>query len=88
MEESLTILMDAKECPEDELLVTLVKIQLVMDKVHHARRDGDDQILSRIYIKSFQAQLDSVRTQVPVHLLRNGECEPLTIMLLSLVLTV
>ncbi|KAJ5227234.1 uncharacterized protein N7469_007240 [Penicillium citrinum] len=68
MEESLQILMDAKECPEDELLVTLVKIQLVMDKVHHYRRDSDGQSPSLMYIKSFQAQLESVRSQIPQNL--------------------
>ncbi|CAI7653371.1 unnamed protein product [Penicillium pancosmium] len=68
MEESLQVLLDAKECPEDEVLVTLVKIQLVMDKVHHHRRDGDGQLPSLLYTKSFQAQLDSVREQIPQHL--------------------
>ena len=65
MEESLQILTDAKECPEDELLVTLVRIQLVMDKVHHHRRDSDGQLPSLMYTKSFQAQLEAVRNQIP-----------------------
>ncbi|KAJ5246134.1 hypothetical protein N7468_001117 [Penicillium chermesinum] len=69
MEESLTVLLKAKECPEDELLVYLVKIQLVMDKVYHARRDGEDQSLARFYITSSQAQLNSVRSQIPPHLI-------------------
>lgn len=68
MEESLQILLDAKECPEDELLVTLVKIQLVMDKVHYLRRDGDGQPPPPIYTKSFQAQLESVKGQIPQNL--------------------
>lgn len=68
MEESLQVLADTKECPEDEILVTLVKIQLVMDKVHHLRRDGDWQLPSLMYTKSFQAQLESVREQIPPHL--------------------
>ncbi|KAJ5085829.1 hypothetical protein N7532_010600 [Penicillium argentinense] len=68
MEESLTILMEAKECPDDELLVTLVKIQLVMDKVYHLRRDGDNQAPSLMYTKSIQAQLESVKNQTPPHL--------------------
>ncbi|KAJ5545930.1 hypothetical protein N7494_003515 [Penicillium frequentans] len=71
MEESLTFLTESHECPEDEILVNLVKIQLVADKVYQARRDGDDQLLSRFYIKSFQAQLDIVRKQIPVHLQQN-----------------
>lgn len=68
MEESLRVLTEANECPEDETLVTLVKIQLVMDKVHHHRRDCDGQLPSLMYTKSFQAQLDSVRSQIPQHL--------------------
>ncbi|KAJ5949626.1 hypothetical protein N7454_001210, partial [Penicillium verhagenii] len=68
MEENLNILMESKECPEDEILVNLVRIQLVVDKVYQARRDGDDQLLSRFYIKSFQAQLDVVRKLIPAHL--------------------
>lgn len=75
MEESLTVLTESHECPEDEILVNLVKIQLVADKVHQARRDGDDQLLSRFYIRSFQAQLDIVRKQIPVHLQQNGKSD-------------
>ncbi|KAJ5678218.1 uncharacterized protein N7477_003851 [Penicillium maclennaniae] len=68
MEESLTVLMDAKECPEDELLVTLVKIQLIMDKVYHMRRDGENNTYSLLYTKAFQSQLDSVKSQIPQRL--------------------
>ncbi|KAJ6102163.1 hypothetical protein N7486_004590 [Penicillium sp. IBT 16267x] len=71
MEESLTVLTESNECPEDEVLVHLVKIQLVADRVYQARRDGDDQLISRFYIKSFQAQLDVVRKQIPAHLQQN-----------------
>lgn len=73
MEESLSILMEAKECPEDELLVSLVKIQLVMDKVHHLRRDGDGKTTSVFYTKAFQSQLDSVKNQIPQHLKQDSE---------------
>ena len=68
MEESLTVLMDAKECPEDELLVTLVKIQLIMDKVYHMRRDGENKSYSLLYTKAFQSQLESVKSQIPQRL--------------------
>ncbi|KAJ5586970.1 uncharacterized protein N7459_002735 [Penicillium hispanicum] len=69
MEESLTVLTDANECPEDELLVSLVKIQLVVDKVYQSRRDGDiNQSPSPIYTKSFQSQLESVKGQIPQYL--------------------
>jgi hypothetical protein len=68
MEESLTVLMDAKECPEDELLVTLVKIQLIMDKIYHMRRDGENKSYSLLYTKAFQSQLESVKSQIPQRL--------------------
>ncbi|KAJ5278979.1 hypothetical protein N7478_004351 [Penicillium angulare] len=71
MDECLAVLTDTKECPEDEILVNLVRIQLVMDKVYHARRDGEDQFQARIYIKSFEGQLDAIRKQIPLHLQRD-----------------
>lgn len=73
MEESLTVLMEAKECPEDELLVSLVKIQLVMDKVYHLRRDGDNKTPSVFYTKAFQSQLECVKEQIPQHLKQDSE---------------
>lgn len=73
MEESLTVLMEAKECVEDELLVSLVKIQLVMDKVYHLRRDGDNKTPSLFYTKAFQSQLQSVKEQIPQHLRQDSE---------------
>jgi hypothetical protein len=68
MEESLSILMNAKECPDDERLVTLVKIHLVMDKVYHLQRDGDSHLPSTFYTKAFQSQLESVKSSIPSHL--------------------
>lgn len=73
MEESLSVLTEAKECPEDELLVSLVKIQLVMDKVYHLRRDSDNQTPSVFYTKAFQSQLESVKEQIPQHLRQDSE---------------
>ncbi|GLI82001.1 hypothetical protein PoHVEF18_010399 [Penicillium ochrochloron] len=68
MEESLSVLMNAKECPEDERLVSLVKIHLVMDKVYHLQRDGDSHHPSTFYTKAFQSQLDAVKSSIPSHL--------------------
>lgn len=73
MEESLSVLAEAKECPEDELLVSLVKIQLVMDKVYHLRRDGDNKRPTAFYTKAFQSQLDSVKDQIPQYLKQDSE---------------
>lgn len=68
MEESLSVLMNAKECPEDERLVSLVKIHLVMDKVYHLQRDGDCHHPSTFYTKAFQSQLEAVKSSIPSHL--------------------
>lgn len=73
MEESLSVLMEAQECPEDELLVSLVNIQLVMDKVHHLRRDGDNRSPSELYTKAFQSQLEFVKDQIPQYLKQDGD---------------
>lgn len=68
MEESLSILTDAKECPQDELLIALVKIYLVLDRVHQLRRDGEVSIPPAFYLDSFKNQLDTVKSQIPPHL--------------------
>lgn len=68
MEESLSILTEAKECLQDELLVALVKIHLVLDRVYQLRRDGDVFISLPFYLDSFKNQLDTVKGQIPPHL--------------------
>ncbi|KAJ5157257.1 uncharacterized protein N7482_008357 [Penicillium canariense] len=68
LEESLSILMNAKECPEDERLVSLVKIHLVMDRVYHLQRDGDSHSPATFYTKAFQSQLKAVKSTIPAHL--------------------
>lgn len=85
MEESLSVLMEAKECPEDEILVSLVKIQLVMDKVYHLRRDGDQKTISVLYTKAFQSQLESVKDQIPQHLKQDSESASIDLSPTSLV---
>ncbi|CAI7649375.1 unnamed protein product [Penicillium palitans] len=68
MEESLSILTEAKECPQDELLVALVKIHLVLDRVYQLRRDAEVFISLPFYLDSFKNQLDTVKGQIPPHL--------------------
>ncbi|KAJ5894130.1 hypothetical protein N7495_005821 [Penicillium taxi] len=67
MEECLVVLTDGKECPEDEILVSLVKIQVIIDKVYHLRRDGYIDPPPQFYTHSFQSQLDSVKAELPQH---------------------
>lgn len=73
MEESLSVLADVRESPSDELLVTLVKIQLVMERTYYLRRDGQPQSPSEFYTKGFQSQLDAVKKQIPQHLQTDRE---------------
>ncbi|KAE8414603.1 hypothetical protein BDV36DRAFT_298834 [Aspergillus pseudocaelatus] len=72
MEESLEILANTKECPGDELLVWLVRIQLVVDKSYHLCRDGDNSHTSPLVTDFLQSQLESVRRQMPSHLKNNN----------------
>lgn len=76
MEESLSILTEAKECPQDELLIALVKIYLVLDRVHQLRRDGEAFVSLPFYLDSFKNQLDTVKSQIPPHLLQHSRFLP------------
>jgi hypothetical protein len=68
MQESLSILAEAKECPEDEILIALVKIHLVLDRSYQLRRDGEVINSLSFYLSSFKAQLDAVKQEIPPHL--------------------
>ncbi|CAG8043814.1 unnamed protein product [Penicillium olsonii] len=65
MEESLSVLTEAKECLEDEILVAMVKIYLVLDRMYHVRRDGETINPPSFYLKTFQMQLDAVKQEIP-----------------------
>ncbi|KAJ5514265.1 hypothetical protein N7463_003817 [Penicillium fimorum] len=68
MEESLSILAGAKECPQDELLIIQVKIHLILDRVYQLRRDGEAFISLAFYLDTFKKQLDTVKSEIPSHL--------------------
>ncbi|KAE8404914.1 hypothetical protein BDV37DRAFT_103460 [Aspergillus pseudonomiae] len=72
MEESLEILASTKECVGDELLVWLVRIQLVVDKSYHLRRDGENSHSSPLVTDLLQSQLDSIKRQIPSQLTKNN----------------
>ncbi|KAJ5595453.1 uncharacterized protein N7459_001661 [Penicillium hispanicum] len=71
MDRSVQALADANACLQDEMLVSLVKIQLVVDKVYHLRRDEEDCKLSPLVIELLQAQLSLARSQIPMRLKEN-----------------
>lgn len=69
MEESLRLLQQEKESPQDEILVTLVRIQLVADKAYNLQRDEERNFApTAFYIKSLQSQLNTVKQEIPPHL--------------------
>lgn len=69
MEESLCLLQQEKENPQDEILVTLVRIQLVADKAYNLQRDEEkNSAPTAFYVKSLQSQLNTVKQQIPPHL--------------------
>lgn len=72
MEESLSVLTDAKESPEDEVLVVLVKIYLVLDRMHQLRRDGEPISSPAFYMTALKMQLDAVKQQIPPHMIQNS----------------
>ncbi|KAJ5384674.1 hypothetical protein N7517_002585 [Penicillium concentricum] len=71
MEESLSILAEAKECPQDEILIIQVKIHLILDRVYQLRRDGEAFISLAFYLDTFKKQLDTVKSEIPPHLLQH-----------------
>ncbi|UDD59335.1 hypothetical protein AFCA_006757 [Aspergillus flavus] len=71
MEENLEILASTKECFGDELLVWLVRIQLVVDKSYHLRRDGENCHSSPLVTDVLQSQLELVKRQIPAYLKNN-----------------
>jgi hypothetical protein len=80
MEESLAILAEAKECPQDELLVAQVKLYLILDKAYQLRRDGGTSSSPAFYLATFRKELDTLRSQIPPHLQQHSKrylrCHP------------
>ncbi|KAJ5818745.1 hypothetical protein N7474_004336 [Penicillium riverlandense] len=65
MEENLCLLEQEKESPQDELLVTLVRIQLVADKAYNLQRDEErNSAPTAFYVNSLQSQLNTVKRQI------------------------
>ncbi|KAK2810165.1 hypothetical protein FQN50_003135 [Emmonsiellopsis sp. PD_5] len=68
MEENLHILEFSKECPGDELLVALVRIQLATDKFSRFHRDEEMDGPTPFYISALQSELETVKQCIPLHL--------------------
>ncbi|CAI7600837.1 unnamed protein product [Penicillium bialowiezense] len=71
MEESLSVLTEAQESPEDEVLVAMVKLFLVLDRLHNIRRDGDPISSPAFYLSALKMQLDAVKQEIPTHLMQH-----------------
>lgn len=72
MEESLSVLTEAQESPEDEVLVAMVKLFLVLDRLHNIRRDGDPISSPAFYLSALKMQLDAVKQEIPTHLMQHS----------------
>lgn len=77
MEESLSVLAETKECPQDELLIAQVKIHLIVDKAYQLRRDGEPLSPPAFYLNALKKELDLVKSQIPPHLQQHSILLPL-----------
>ncbi|KAH7146766.1 hypothetical protein B0J13DRAFT_317502 [Dactylonectria estremocensis] len=75
MSECVHQLADIKECESDSILVTVVKLQLIVEQIRqsplHERRVGRDappKPPAPFYVKALQAELDDVKRLVPSEL--------------------
>ncbi|KAJ5581831.1 hypothetical protein N7535_000451 [Penicillium sp. DV-2018c] len=68
MEESLAILEEARECPQDELLIAQVRLYLILDKAHQLRRDAGSAHVPTFYLDTFRKELETLKNQIPAHL--------------------
>lgn len=73
LEESLKILQERQECPNDEMLVQQVRLQLISEKVAHGTWDGSTKIPLSFYVKALQSQVQEVIGKLPARLQCNGK---------------
>lgn len=79
-DECLQILQETKECPNDELLVCLIRVQLISNKVSTISwndtfpvGDGGKQFPREFYTHALRSQLEEVERSLPSVLKGNGE---------------
>lgn len=71
----LSSLLTRRECPSDELLVHLVRIQQLSQSIYLWLHDHDHRFPSlpiTMLVQSFQSQLTTLRSSVPLHLSHNA----------------
>lgn len=80
--ECLKVLEEEKDCPTDELLVRLVRVQLICNRGsalawNDVLGDADVGVPTDLYVKSLKLQLENLEHSVPQELNSYGTC-PLT----------
>jgi hypothetical protein len=77
--ECLRLLAENKDCPTDQLLVYLVKVQLICNKVASTAwtddatvGDGDKRLPAEFYLQIFKSELEEVKRAMPSELKTNG----------------
>ena len=81
LDECIAVLGEKDEHPTDQLLVHLVKLQLVVEKAgqapwHEERDDpnGSVRVPPIFYLKALQVQLQDFKTRIPPRIQGNGTC--------------
>lgn len=79
LDECLRVLAAEKESPNDEVLVHIVRSQLIVERASQVpRSETEDDTNSCIpfYIKALMTQLDDFKRQIPVEEQNNGMSRP------------
>lgn len=77
LDECLHLLEEKKDYPTDDLLVHLVRVQLICNKAssltwNDAVGDAEAGILTDLYVKTLKSQLDNLVHSIPPELKSNG----------------
>ncbi|CZR65600.1 uncharacterized protein PAC_15500 [Phialocephala subalpina] len=76
LHECLHVLEEEKDCPTDDLLVYLVRVQLICNKgsalaVNEVLGDADVGVPTELYVKTLKLQLDNLERSIPQELKSN-----------------
>ena len=77
LHECLHVLEEEKDCSTDDLLVYLVRVQLICNKgsalaVNEVLGDADVGVPTELYVKTLKLQLDNLERSIPQELKSNG----------------
>ena len=78
LDECLRILSAEKECPNDEVLVQMVRSQLVVERASQVPRGDIEDSGIPFFIKALMTQLDDFKRQIPPEVQNNRRTQPLS----------